>query len=67
MVDATPKIGMRVSAEVSALRPDVGFGVMAQGEVVGITQDRITVRVDIPINGEGVFEVPPEHVQPLGW
>jgi hypothetical protein len=67
MVDATPKIGMRVSADVSALRPDVGFGVGVPGEVIGITHDRITVRVDTPINGEDVFEVPPERVQPLGW
>jgi hypothetical protein len=66
-MDATPKIGMRVTADISVLRPDVGYGVLAPGEVIGITHDRITVRVDSPVGGDDVFDAPPESVEPLGW
>jgi hypothetical protein len=61
------KIGTRVSADISVLRPDVGSEVWAPGEIIGVTHERITVRVDKPLNGEDVFDVPPEHVKPLGW
>lgn len=64
---ATAKIGTRVSADISVLRPDVGSGVVTPGVIIGVTHDRITVRVDTPFNGEDVFEVPPENVEPLGW
>lgn len=66
-MNATPKLGMRVSADVSVLRPDLGTDVVTPGEIIGFTSDRITVRVDSPINGEDVFEAPPEAVEPISW
>jgi hypothetical protein len=61
------KIGTRVSADISVLRPELGSDIWAPGEIIGVTHELITVRVDKPLNGEDVFDVPPEQVKPLGW